>query len=230
MLAGPSAPRPVYVTVGKGLAVDSAGAVYFTDTYWRTVRKINRDGTITEVTGLDAVSPDALTVDPAGNLYVGDSTRKTVKRVAADSGAVTLVAGNGTSTYAGDGTAATSTGFFFLSSIAADAGSGVFISDGARIYRVDLGSGKVARFSGGGSAVNYPGDGKPATSVFLTGASSLVLSPLGDLIFLQGPSLVRRVSLESGIITTFAGNIMGTAPDDSDERCRHRSRLDRRRR
>ncbi|MFY9768397.1 MAG: serine/threonine protein kinase, partial [Mycobacterium sp.] len=67
-----------------GVAVDSAGAVYVTDTGNNRVLKLTADSTTPTVlpfTGLGR--PEAVAVDPGGNLYVTDTGNNRVVKLAA---------------------------------------------------------------------------------------------------------------------------------------------------
>src|SRR5450755_3328728 len=80
----------------------------------------------------------------------------------AQTGVITTYAGTGSSTFSGDGGPATSAGVWpFL--MAADASGNLFITDGARVRRVDAATGIITTVAGGGTG----GDGGPATSAAL---------------------------------------------------------------
>src|SRR5580658_10382104 len=82
----PALQAAVSPTIG-GLAVDAAGAVYFSENSTSRVREVAPDGTITTVAGTEIAgfsgdggpataaslnSPDGLAADGTGNLYIGD--------------------------------------------------------------------------------------------------------------------------------------------------------------
>src|SRR6266850_824380 len=50
--------------------------------------------------------PQGVAVDSSGNLYITDSSNQRIRKVAAASGIITTVAGNGSASFAGDGGAA----------------------------------------------------------------------------------------------------------------------------
>jgi hypothetical protein len=95
-----------------GMVFDSAGNLYIAD-YWNyRIRKINAaTGIITTVAGTGVsgysgdggpatsaklVSPNGVALDVAGNLYIADYAGGTIRKVAAATGIITTVAGNGT--------------------------------------------------------------------------------------------------------------------------------------
>ncbi len=110
----------------SGVAVDAAGNVYIADTGNNRVRKVAfATGVITTVAGNGAATyggdngvsngaqvnqPADVTLDNAGNLYIADTGNNRIRKIAAATGIITTVAGNGASAYSGDGGAATSRG------------------------------------------------------------------------------------------------------------------------
>lgn len=133
------------------------------------------------------------------------------------------VAGNGTECYAapacGDGGPATQ------ASVSADAGTPVAVDPAGNLYfadgytntvrKVDAGTGIVTRVAGNGDFCPGPGfstptppcgDGGPATSAMLNGASALAFDAAGDMYIADtSDSAVRKVNMTTGVITTYAG-------------------------
>lgn len=110
-----------------GVAVDSAGNVYFADVDNNCVREVS-NGTITTVAGGGTISdvnyngpatsaelyfPFDVAVDSAGNLYIVDNLNNIVRKVS--NGVISTVAGNGTAGFSGDNGPATSAEFFTAS-------------------------------------------------------------------------------------------------------------------
>jgi sugar lactone lactonase YvrE len=106
-----------------GLALDSTGNLYLADTHNHRIRRVDAaTGFITTVagTGIPGYSgdtaaasaasfalPHGLTLDANGNLYVADTANHRIRRIDAATGIITTIAGDGTQTFAGDNTPAT---------------------------------------------------------------------------------------------------------------------------
>ncbi len=104
----------------NGLAIDTSGNIYISDSYNRVIRKIDTSGIITTIAGIvgnpgysgdggAATSaklflPLGLCTDESGNLYMADgATTCQVIRMVNTSGIISTVAGNGTTGFSGDG-------------------------------------------------------------------------------------------------------------------------------
>lgn len=155
-------------------------------------------------------APFGVVTDGAGNYYIAQNGVNVVRKVNA-SGVITTVAGGGTgcpeqTNVVGDGCLATSAILNWAVDVALDPSGGLYIADqvNQRVRRVDFATGRISTVAGTG-AIEYSGDGGPATAAFLNYPSGLAASANGDLYIAdQGNSVVRRVS--GGIITTVAGN------------------------
>ena len=145
--------------------------------------------------------------DRDGNLFVCEATNHIVRRVDAATGAITTVAGNGEPGYSGDGGPATEATMREPYSLA--------ITDDGHLYIVDRLNAAVRKVApdgvittvAGTGEPDYSGDGGPGhlaqmrepNDCFLDGRGGLLIADIQD-------QRVRRLDLESGIISTFAGN------------------------
>jgi sugar lactone lactonase YvrE len=195
----------------SGIAVDSAGDVYFAEIYAQRVRKLSH-GLITTVAGNgtsgensdngpagDATLhfPGAVAFDGSGNLYIADVER--IRKVSKD-GVITTVAGGGSDS--GDNVPATSAFLVLPFRFAVDSSGDVYISQPAanRIRKVS--NGVITTVAGGGFD---SGDDVPATTARLYAPMGLAVDSSGSLYFADANSnRVRKVS--NGTITTVAGN------------------------
>lgn len=208
----------------NGIAVDSLGNVYIADTLNDRIRKITAStGIITTVAGngtpnyagdgslainAHIFQPLGVAVDSAGNLYIADSYNHRIRKVTAATGIITTVAGNGSTGYNGDGIAATSATLYYPQGVAVDNSGNIYItdSDNNRVRKVSASTGIITTVAGNGTS-GYTGDGGPATSAGLYNPSYLAVDSSGNLyITSQLDYVVRKVTVSTGIITTFAGN------------------------
>jgi len=130
--------KPITVTV------DSSGNLYFAD-YGGEVRKVDAStGYISTVAGIAASTASGdgglatnayigiaygVVVDKQGNLYIADTHNNRVRKVTKSTGIISTVAGNGTSSYSGDGGAATSATISYPWGIAADSSGNLYFAD-----------------------------------------------------------------------------------------------------
>ena len=145
--------------------------------------------------------------DVAGNSYIADSYSSHIFKVSA-SGTLTVLAGNGTLGYSGDGGPATSAALNRPQGVALDASGNVFIADtdNSVIREVVAATGIIQTVAGSGTA-GYGGDGGPATSAGLNFPSGLFVDSSGNIFIADTDnSVIREVLADSGNIQTVAGN------------------------
>jgi sugar lactone lactonase YvrE len=147
----------------------------------------------------------AAAVDKAGNYYVADPDNNLVLKVNA-SGTLTVVAGNGSIDYFGDGGPATSAGLSNPHGVAVDGGGNLFIPDtGHQVIRKVNTAGIITTVAGNGTE-GYSGDGGPATSAELRAPYGVAVDNAGNLFIADlGNNRIRMVTA-AGTITTVAGN------------------------
>ena len=215
-----------------GVAFDSAGNLYIGDNSNSRVRKVNAaTGTVTTVAGTGAAGysgdggaatsaqlngPEVVALDSAGNLYIAEYYNNRIRKVAAATGIITTVAGNGTQNYSGDGGAATSAALWSPTGVAVDSANNLYIADfgNHRIRKVAAATGIITTVAGNGT-LGYSGDNGPATSAELADPTQVVLDSAGNLIIADpGNNRVRKVTLATGIITTIAGTGTGAYAGD----------------
>ncbi len=165
------------------------------------------DGGAATLAGLN-VAVD-VSADRAGNLYIADQFNHRIRRVAAN-GIITTVAGTGTPGYSGDGGPAVNAQINTPTGVFADTAGNVYIAEpgNQRIRKVDP-SGIITTIAGNGSK-GYSGDGGQATSASLYNAVRVAVDPAGNVVIAdQSNHRIRRIT-PAGIITTIAGNGVGT--------------------
>ncbi len=206
-----------------GVAVDSAGNIYISDSGNNRIRKVS-GGVITTVAGngsggfsgdngpatsAQLIGPNAVVVDIHGNLFFGDIGNRRVREVSG--GIITTVAGNGTYGFSGDGGPATSAALMSPTGIGVDSAGNVYIADSAsnRIRKVS--KGVITTLAGNGSS-GYSGDAGPAAGAVLQNPRSVAVSADGT-IQIADNLRVRQISTD-GFITTIAGNGTGFGGDN----------------
>jgi uncharacterized protein (TIGR03437 family) len=140
-------------------------------------------------------APWAIALDNSGNLYVCDDAVGTRVYKVTPGGVITVIAGNGTNGFSGDGGPATSAQLFEAQGVAVDTAGNVSIADygNRRVRRVDT-SGIITTVAGGGSA--NPVDGGPPTGVLVIPVSVAVDS--SSNLYISAGAVYKVSGLSSG--------------------------------
>jgi uncharacterized protein (TIGR03437 family) len=205
-----------------GVALDNAGAVYFSDSLNDVVRKFSLSGNIATIAGnfnngpgfsgdngaatsASLNTPVGIAVDSTGNIYVADRLNNRIRKISA-TGTITAFAGNGVAGSSGDGGLATAATMRSPAGLAIDSAGTVYIADtGNHRVRKVTSDGKISNVAGIGAA-GYSGDLGNATLAGLNSPAGIAVDKTGNLYIADtSNSRIRRVS-PGGIITTIAGN------------------------
>lgn len=168
--------------------------------------------------------PKGLELDADGNMYVLDQQNFRIRKIERATGAMSLVAGNGTQGSAGDGGPAVDAQLNFEAGSNPEPSGGFVFAEGklfvadtlsSRIRVIDLATGTIDHFAGTGTP-GYSGDGGPASSAQLNFPRDLEIGPEGDLYVADTDNnVIRAISLRSGVIRTVAGTgELGLAPQE----------------
>jgi len=119
---------------------------------------------------------------------------------------ITTIAGNGISSYGGDGGPAINASFSEPQAVAVDAIGNVYIVDeDDNVIRKVNTSGIIKTIAGNGT-IGFNGDNGPATSAKMTSPSGICLDTAGNIYIADTYNhVVRFVNVSTGIITTIAG-------------------------
>lgn len=126
------------------------------------------------------------------------------------------VAGNGVLGYSGDGGPATEARFNWPHEVRVDSNGNLFVADTRNhvIRRID-GRTKVVTTLAGNGKPGFAGDGQRGDRVQFRQPHSVVLDGNGGLLIADtGNHRIRRINLETGIVTTVSGNGKKVLPKD----------------
>jgi trimeric autotransporter adhesin len=213
----------------QGLAVDTAGNLYISDSIANVVRMVTPAGIISTFAGNGTAGysgnngpatsaslngPDGLAVDAAGNLYIADTGNNRVRKVSG--GIITLFAGSGVdSLSASTGTAATlplstPAGLMF------DSAGNLYVSSVNYVSVMKITSGgTMSLFAGHGYSGFSDGDNGPAASAHFLSPVALAADANGNLYVADDVAQVVRKINSGGQISGLAGstNMIGFSGD-----------------
>lgn len=204
----------------SALAADNRGHLFVIDMNENKVQRIDLEkGTMSTVAGngrkccykdgakaidvsLDFIR--ALAVDPQGNIFISDVDHN--RKIDWRTGLISTVAGSEDSGNTLEGVSALSAQFWEIDGLAVDSQGDLFVADGhqSKIFKIDTATGNVHDYAGSGK-FGFAGDGGPALEASFRFPDSISIDNSGNLLVADFENCrVRRVSRETGIITTIA--------------------------
>lgn len=210
----------------SGVAVDSSGNIFITDTNDNKIRKIDTNGMISTIAGSGSTwsggdggaatraaiyGPGGVAVDSSGNVYIAETSGHKIRKIDTN-GIISTIAGTGGYGFYGEGIAATNAQLNYPSGVAVDSSGNVFIADyyNHRIRKVDT-NGIIRTVAGTGTR-GADGDGLAATSAQLNNPHGVAVDSSGNLYIADDMNHKIRKVDTNGIISTVAGT--GTAGTD----------------
>jgi sugar lactone lactonase YvrE len=150
-------------------------------------------------------APSGIAIDFEGNIYIADRINNRIRKIAAETGIISTLAGNGTMGYTGDGTAAYLAELNNPSGVAVDGSGNIYIADTGNhcIRKVTVSTGFINTIAGTGIA-GFGGDGGQASSAYLHNPSGVCVDMLGN-VFIADLINNRIRKIVGGIISTIAG-------------------------
>ena len=187
------------LTEPEGLALDTSGNLYISDTGNSVVREVSVvDGTISTVAGTGAPGyggdhgpataamlnqPWGLAFGIDGSLYISDFQNNVIRKIDT-TGTIATVVGTGEVNYLGDGGPALAATLDHPAGLGVDAGGDIFIADSENnVVRKVNGTTKVITTLAGNGYTGSTGDGMDANTmtVSMNKAYGLCLDPVGDV-------------------------------------------------
>jgi sugar lactone lactonase YvrE len=205
-----------------GVAVDGAKNLYIADSHNHRVRRVDGiTGVISTIAGNGSTGfsgdggaarlaelnlPVMVAVDGAGNIYIADTDNFRIRKIAAGTGVIGTVAGNGVQQFSGDGGLATAASIDSPSGLAVDGVGNLYIADthNHRVRVVSAATGVISTVAGTGVA-GFDGDGAAATGAALALPRGVSVDATGNVFVADANNQrIRRIAVD-GTITTVVG-------------------------
>jgi len=194
-----------------GICRGPDGSLYICDTANGRIRQLKPDGNLVTLVGasgeLKLKEPYEVRLDSAGNLFWVERLTHCVRRRDHQTGEVTMIAGNGTAGFSGDGGPADKAQLNEPHSIGFDKAGDLYICDvkNHRIRKVDMKSRVISTFSGTGERKPTP-EGAAIAGAPLSGPRALDFDAAGNLwLALREGNAVLELDLAKGVIHHVAG-------------------------
>ncbi|MGA2721003.1 MAG: hypothetical protein ABSG79_01205 [Bryobacteraceae bacterium] len=180
------------------MSSSASAQTYTISTFAGGALPVNMPGTSAS---LDVNVPQFVAADQAGNVFFVD--QNAILRLDATTGVVTLVAGNGTPGFSGDGGPPTTAQLNGPSGVAVDSAGNLYIADTNNQSIREVSNGVISTVAGN-QTPGFSGDNGSATSAQLNRPWGVAVDSAGDLYIADAMNqCIREVS--NGVISTVAG-------------------------
>ena len=204
--------------LGGHIAFDSAGNLYFADSFNNRIRKVSLNGTVTTIAGTGVSgysgdggpataatlnSPEAVAVDQNGDLFISDYGNSAIRKVDSTGTITTFVTQVTVLAWWGSNV----TVGVHVYGLAVDANHNLYASDSDASVVIKIAPDTTATVVAG-MVFNfgYNGDGMPATQSSLFIPTGLAVDSTGNVYIADWLNIrIRKVDV-NGIISTVAGN------------------------
>jgi sugar lactone lactonase YvrE len=209
------------LTYPKRIATDLLGNLYIADVNNNRIRKVDRNGVITNFAGngqggccslagdggpaVDAFlgHNEGVTADKAGNIYIANRANNAVRKVDTK-GVITTIAGNGQYGYSGDGGPALNAALDPISQVSVDPAGNIYVSSDyhpGRIRKIDT-NGIISTLAGrnDNGCLNPETPGVIATDLCLESTTNSVFDAKGNsFTSVAGFSQVIKISSDKKV-------------------------------
>jgi sugar lactone lactonase YvrE len=200
----------------QGIAVDTAGNVYVSDTNNDMIRVISASGVVTTLAGAAGQSgnsdgtgasarfnnPEGIAMDAAGNLYVADFGNSTIRKIAAGA-TVTTLAGSSAQTGSADGENSAAQ-FNHPSAVSLDGAGNVYVIDTSNQTVRKITAGGIVSTLAGSPGLGGRADGAGAAASFFYPAG-IAANSAGTVYVADTGNHALRVVTSAGVVSTLAG-------------------------
>lgn len=197
------------------LTSDSKGTIFVADQVDNRIRKISLSGEVSTLAGSAAPgfkdgeasearfnTPSGIAVDAKGFIYISDQGNHSIRKISPSGRVLTLAGGQNPGYVDGEGTTAK---FNMPAGICVDARGYLYVADrGNNRIRMISPDGKVSTLAGSGKAGFSEGIG---TNAKFNAPAGITVDNAGFLYVAdQVNNRIRKINIESGQVSTFAGN------------------------
>jgi DNA-binding beta-propeller fold protein YncE len=220
------------------LRFDSRGDLYIAERDNHVVRKVDmKTATISTVAGTGVAGfggdggpgnkaqlrqPHSILFDRAGRLLICDIGNHRIRRLNLSTGVIETYAGTGEAAATPDGAPVHGTPLRGPRTLAMASNGDLYLAlrEGNAIYRIDAKTDTLHRVAGTGEQ-GYAGDGGPALNAKLSGPKGLSMGPAALYIADTESHTIRKIDLNSGIISTVLGTgARGDGPEPDPLACK----------